>query len=332
MSDSFKQLLLLPDVGDLLRFYPQYNAATVVEVLQHLKTQEVLWATTQEPDHPLRDALPTVNIKIQDGFSNDWTWANAEYEQLESFLNQYPQGRERLSKKAHAQMQLSQMLLTPLTPTRLIDLELQKSITEYHQQVKEYLDEGPGTHWRQRRLDELTQALQGKTGVALVALDDLWEVEKTIPHAQIYNFTDFSPSESSRIRALANRGWQLEEDDDLAALLDSLVREEGDNITPKPELDAAAANIYVAVGELNAAREMLEKAAHALKDSLPRSLAGLVLARLGQVRDALGDRELAVRTYRAVLALNYVPQVAKAAAEQGLKHPFELELGEKNGL
>lgn len=328
MSDSSNQLLLLPDVGDLLRFYPQYNAATVAEVLQHLDTQEVLWATTQETDHPLHDALPVANIKIQDGFSSDWSWAKAEYQQMESFLNQYPQGRERLSKKARAQMQLSQTLLTPLTPTHLISRDLQEAITGYHQQVKEYLDEGPGTLWRQRRLDELTQALKGKTGVALVSLDDLWELENSLPQAQIYNFIDFTPSESSRLRALANRGWQLKEEDDLAALLDSLVREEGDQLTPKPELDAAAANIYLAVGELNAAREMLEKAAHALKDDLPRSLAGLVLARLGQVRDALGDRELAVRTYRAVVALSYVPQVAKDAAEQGLKQPFELELGE----
>lgn len=326
MPDSQSQLLLLPDVGDLLRFYPQYNAATIVEVLQTLDAQQVLWATTQEADHPLHDALPVIGINIQDGFSTDWAWADAEYQQLESFLNQYPQGRERLGKKAQAQTQLSQILLTPLTPTRLISSELQTAITEYHQQVQDCLDEGPGTHWRQRRLDELTETLKEKTGVVLVALDDLWELEKRLPQATIYDFANFIPNESSRLRALANRGWQLQDDDDLSALLDSLIREEGDPITPKPELDAAAANIYLAVGELNAACEMLEKAAHALKDNLPRSLAGLVLARLGQVRDALGNRELAVRTYRAVLALSYVPQVAKATAEQGLKEPFQLEI------
>ncbi|MCD0163495.1 hypothetical protein IHN63_19580, partial [Deinococcus sp. 6YEL10] len=66
--------------------------------------------------------------------------------------------------------------------------------------------------------------------------------------------------------------------------------------------------------------------AHALTDDLPRSLPGLVLARLGQVRDALGDRELAQRTYRAVLALNHAPQVARDAATAGLNEAFRLEL------
>ena len=60
------------------------------------------------------------------------------------------------------------------------------------------------------------------------------------------------------------------------------------------------------------------------------SLAGLTLARLGQMRDALGDRELAQRTYRAILALNYAPQVAREVAEAGLKEPFQLDLGQSD--
>ncbi len=72
------------------------------------------------------------------------------------------------------------------------------------------------------------------------------------------------------------------------------------------------------------ARHFLEKSAHALSD-FPRSLPGLVLARLGQVRDAQGERDLARRSYQAVLALNFAPQVARDAAQVGLKSPFLLE-------
>jgi tetratricopeptide (TPR) repeat protein len=147
-----------------------------------------------------------------------------------------------------------------------------------------------------------------------------------LPDARLPDLTAFAPGETSRLRALADRAWQLREDDGLNALLAALERETGDAVTPGAELSAAAASIYLAVGELAAARELLERAAHALTDDMPRSLAGLTLARLGQVRDAQGDRELATRTYRAVLALNHAPAVARTAAEAGLKEPFRLNL------
>ena len=86
-------LLLLPDLGDLYRLQPQLNAGTVVELLRWLGAGEVLWASSPDPDHPLRDALPAAGIRIRDGFAPDWAWALAEREQLEGFLQQYPQGR-----------------------------------------------------------------------------------------------------------------------------------------------------------------------------------------------------------------------------------------------
>ena len=61
---------------------------------------------------------------------------------------------------------------------------------------------------------------------------------------------------------------------------------------------------------------------------IPRQRQARQAARLGQVRDALGERELAQRTYRAILALKYAPQVARDVAEAGLKAPFQLDLGQ----
>ncbi|RJF71577.1 hypothetical protein D3875_08320 [Deinococcus cavernae] len=321
-------LLLVPDLGDLFRLQPQFNAGTVVEVLRSLGASRVLWASGPDADHPLRDALPAAGIEIVEGFAPDWAWAQADQDKLAEYLQQYPQGRERLRAAGHSERVFAEVLSAPLSPATVLGEGVMQAVRTYHDTLREQLDEGPGTVWREKRLGELVKALEGQSGAVLVPLDDLPRLLELLPGAGTPDLTTFQPGETSRLRALADRAWQLGEDDDLNALLDALTRESGDAVTPKAELDAAAASIYFAAGELTAAREMLEKAAHALTDDLPRSLAGLTLARLGQVRDALGERELAQRTYRAILALNYAPQVARDVAEAGLKAPFQLDLGQ----
>jgi hypothetical protein len=57
--------------------------------------------------------------------------------------------------------------------------------------------------------------------------------------------------------------------------------------------------------------------------SAPYFLPGYLLARLGQLRDLAGEREGAVRAYRGVLALDWVPTEAREAAQAGLETPFE---------
>ncbi|GAA5531946.1 hypothetical protein [Deinococcus aluminii] len=323
-------LTLLPDLGDLLRLHPQFNSGTVVELLRHLRANgvggaEVLWASGPDPDHPLRDALPAARFTVRElpGSGAD---AGADHAQLVSFLEQYPQGRARLREAAQAEQAFVAILTAPLTAPRALSAEVLAAARDYHAALRAALGEGPGTHWRARRLEEVAAALAPvEDGLVLVPLDDLPDLLERLPGARLPDLTGFEPGETSRLRALADRAWQLREDDDLAALLDALERETGDTVTPKAELEAAAAGVYLAVGDLDSARALLERAAHALTDEVPRSLPGLVLARLGQVRDAQGDRELAERTYRAVLALNYVPQVAREAAEAGLREPFRLE-------
>jgi len=323
-------LTLLPDLGDLWRLHPQCNAGTLVEVLRFLGVREVGWATGPDPDHPLRDALPAARVSLRELAvpelsAEAGTAAEAEHAQLLAFLNQYPQGRGRLREAGRAEQAFTAVLITPLTPQRALGTEVQEAARAYHAAVRSALGEGPGTRWRERRLAALTAALAGQAGTVLVPLDDLPELLAQLPGARTPDLTAFVPGETSRLRALADRAWQLREDDDLAGLLAALDREAGDAVTPRAELDAAAAGICLAVGDLAGARNLLERAAHALTDDLPRSLPGLVLARLGQVRDAQGDRELAQRTYRAVLALGYVPAVAREAAEAGLREPFRLE-------
>lgn len=323
-------LTLLPDLGDLLRLHPQYNAGTVVELLRALGASEVLWASDADPDHPLRDALPAARVGIRDGFTADWAWAGAEHGQLQVFLSQYPQGRERLREAAGAERDFAALVTTPMTSSQLMSAGVLDAARAYHAATRAALDEGPGTHWREKRLTELAARLAGHAGVVIAPLDDLPGLLDLLPGARLPELGGFAPGETSRLRALADRAWQLREDDDLNALLAALHRETGDAVTPGAELAAAAAGIHLAVGDLAAARELLERAAHALQGDGPRSLVGLTLARLGQVRDAQGDRDLATRTYRAVLALNHAPAVARAAAEAGLKAPFTLNLDAPN--
>ncbi|GGK92882.1 hypothetical protein [Deinococcus radiotolerans] len=319
-------LTLLPDLGDLLRLHPQFNAGTVAELLAHLGAREVLWASGPDEDHPLRDALPAAGVSLRDGFSADWAWADAEHGQLTGFLNQYPQGRERLQQAQQADAALAELVTAPLDAARALHPDFLAEVQATRDALRAALDEGPGTRWRERRLTELAARLADQRGVALVPLDDLPDLLARLPGAALPDLSGFQAGEVSRVRALADRAWQLREEDDLNPLLAALRRETGDRVTPRAELDAAAASIYLAVGDLEGARTELERAAHGLTDDLPRSLAGLVLARLGQVRDALGDRELAQRTYRAVLALSYAPGVARDAAQAGLREPFILAL------
>ena len=330
-EDVHVTLTLLPDLGDLLRLHPQFNAGTVVEVLRYLQARglnvpEVLWASGSDPDHPLRDALPAAHFLLRE-LPLPFAEAETDHAQLVAFLSQYPQGRERLRAAEQAEQAFATVLTAPLTVQRALSEELQVAARTYHAAIRAALGEGPGTRWRERRLKAVTSALAAVTeGVVLLPLDDLPDLLAALPAARPPDLTGFVPGETSRLRALADRAWQLREDDDLGALLDALERETGDAVTPRAELDAAAAGIYLAVGDLESARALLERAAHGLTDDLPRSLPGLVLARLGQVRDAQGDRELAQRSYRALLALSYAPAFAREAAEAGLRAPFRLDL------
>ena len=315
-------LILIPDLGDLLRLQPQYNAATVAELALHLGASEVLWLTGNDPDHPARDTVAAARLTLSE-LAPDWAWAQAEHAELTGFMQQYPQGQARLRRAGQAERELEGLLQGGLTLERLTSAELLAGLAFYHAALAEALEEGPGTRWQVKRLDTLATVLEGKAGVALTALDDLPGLLERLPQAHLPDST-FIPGESSRLRALADRALLLSETDDLSALLASLERETGDRLTPGAELQYAAAGIHLAVGDLPSARNLLEAAAHGLTNE--RSLPGLVLARLGQVRDAQGERDLATRTYRAVMALNFAPKVAREAAQAGLETAFTLDL------
>lgn len=317
-------LTLLPDLGDLLRLNPRCNAATLVEIVRFLGADGVLWLSAPDPEHPVRDALRAARLSVED-LAPDWAWAEREAAQLMEFLSQYPQGQARLREAARAEAPLREALAAPLDPARLVSPELLDAARAYHAGLRDALGEGPGTAHRAARLAELAARLAGRSGLALAPLDDVPDLLDLVADARLPDLAGFAPGEPSRLRALADRALRLEESDDPQALVDALARETGDAVTPPAELRYAAANIALATGDLAFARDLLEDAAHALGPDAPPTLPGLVLARLGQVRDAQGDRDLARRTYQAVLALSYAPAVALDTARTGLETPFALE-------
>ena len=201
-------LFLLPDLGDLLRLQPQYNAATLVELVRSLGGSEVLWLTGDDPDHPARDAFAAAGLGVAE-LAPDWAWAEAEHAALTGFMKQYPQGQERLRRAAQAERELEALLAGPLTLERLISPEMLAGLAAYHAALAGALDEGPGTRWQMRRLDTLAGSLENRRGVALAALDDLPGLLERLPQARLPNAglpgADFVPGEASRLRALV--GW-----------------------------------------------------------------------------------------------------------------------------
>jgi tetratricopeptide (TPR) repeat protein len=319
-------LTLLADLGDLLRLHPAYNAATVVELAQHVSETRILpkilhWATPDPLESPARFTLEAAGYTLEPHYP-DWDWAEREREALFGYLKQFPQSSERLNIAGQLERDLADWLTSPLEASSIYALSSLERIKNHHQQMGHALEEGVATAYRQKRLDALERSLLPiSDGIALVSLDDLPELLGRIPQAVLPDLAGFKVGEASRVRALCDRALRLEESDDLALLMQSLMRETGDTLTPLAELEYAASGIYLSVGDLESSKVLLEQAGHAQLEH-PRYLFGLVYARLGQVRDALGDRTGALRAYRATLALNYAPTAALEVAKQGLEGAF----------
>ena len=137
-------LILIPDLGDLLRLQPQYNAATVTELALHLGASGVLWLSGPDPDHPARDTFAAARLEIVE-LAPDWAWAEAEHAELSGFMQQYPQGQARLRQAGQAERELEALLHGGMTLERLTSPEMLSGLAAYHAALAEALEEGPGT-------------------------------------------------------------------------------------------------------------------------------------------------------------------------------------------
>jgi hypothetical protein len=323
---------VIATLGALHATAPLYNAQTILEILHFLDAKKVLLAgvtasdwdsnTWRDLDDPVLFALEDARISCV-GIAPDWAWAVNEQSKMLEFLRQFPQGQQRLAQFNTAERDLRTVLEMPLD-TATVYGSLLEVVAAHHQQVQSILEEGPGTAHRLQRLEKIVANLE-EDAVLLANLDDLpalLELGLELP-----DLTGFMPGEASRFRAIIDRAYRLEENDDLDALVHQLLALDApaDTILARLALEArfAASGLYLAVGDWQSARDLLEAVSQGQFER-PSYLAGFVLARLGQVRDLMLERDRAKRAYKAALALNFCPLEAREVARAGLLEPFAL--------
>jgi hypothetical protein len=319
-------------LGALHAKAPLYNAQTVLELLGYLGADKVQLAhitatdwqsgAWRELDDPMLFALEDGRIECV-GIAPDWSWAVREHAQMLEFLNQFPQGKKRLSQVATLEQALKAALEQPLDAAT-VHGSLLETVQIHHQQIAAIMDEGPGTAHRLARLEQVYAALE-PDAVVLAPLDDLPVLLSL--GCQLPDLSGFALGEPSRFRAIVDRAYRLEEADDLDALVHQLLALDApaDTVLARMALEArfAASGLYMAVGDWDSAQDLLEAVAMGQFER-PSYLPGYVLARLGQVRDLQLERDRAVRAYTAALALEFCPLEARQVAQQGLLVPFAL--------
>ena len=314
-----------------------FNAQTVLEIVRFSGAKRVIltdvspadWSsdTWRETENPVLFALEDDRLPVT-AIGPDWAWATAEQAQMFEFLKQFPAGRTRLQQAGRAEADLRDVLSKPLEAA-VVHNEMLEVIREYQLATTQALEEGPGTAHRLKRLGLLKKNLTEldlTDCVVLAPLDDLPALLE-LANARVPDLTDFRPGEASRFRSVVDRAYRLEEADDLNILVHALLELDGppDSSLGRIALEArfAASGLYLAVGDLESARDLLEAVAMGQFER-PAYLPGFVLSRLGQVRDLQDQRDMAIRAYRAALGLVWLPLEARQVCESGLERPFRL--------
>jgi hypothetical protein len=325
---------VIAEVSALHAKLPMYNAQTVLELLRFQGAERVVltgvtpedWASGawRDSDNPVFFALEDTRFPVT-AIGADWRAETAEQDKMLGFLGQFPLGRQRLNQLGLADRALRAALELPQDANGVYSLWLE-AVRAYHEAAMAALEEGPGTAQRVKRIAGVVSRLAElpRDSVVIAPLDDvpaLLEAGLELP-----NLTGFQPGEASRFRAVVDRAYRLEAEDDLDALVHQLLELDApaDTVLARIALEArfAASGAYLSVGDLESARDLLEAVSQGQFER-PSYLPGFVLARLGQVRDLMLERPRAIAAYRAALALAYCPAEAKAAAEAGLQRPFQ---------
>ncbi|MBW6456998.1 MAG: hypothetical protein K0A98_14040 [Trueperaceae bacterium] len=336
--DTAARLTLIPLMGPWHLRHPRWNVVTVRDALE-ASAPQVLWTTALPPDF---DRDP--GWRDGDEIALPWTvapWAAARGTPLrgigapgaedaadfERYLAGYPQARSPLDAARAALRPLHELLPQALDLPRILGEVLPPLADELRARLEAFGD-GPGTGWRLRRARAAREAIASDlqaTGAARGAVlveADLWPaLTAALDEAGLAWSPAASPpvSDDARLRSLLDVAWRGEAAD-VGGLLGRL-----------RELDLAEARfleaqLLLAHDHAAEALEVLEAAA-AGDFREPYLLPGLLLARLGQLRDLAGKRDRALQAYRGALALGWAPAEAREAAEAGMRTPFAIEDG-----
>ncbi len=329
------RIMLLPLLGPLHVRYPAYNAVTLVDLLDWFDpTLTLLTALAQDAlnDPAWQDtpelALPLAVVPwlrrtgrkhMCIGEPPEDPAAPADFRR---YAAPYPTLQAGFRTADAARDALIEQLGRPLTPRAVQDSVVPAAADEQAALLEAFGD-GPATGWLDERTGQLSDRIvQAAHGTQRLAV--LCELEFApgltlrlggLEGVKMEPLPDALPaSEAARARSLLDHAF-LGEYEAPEALLTGLER------LGTAEAGFARANVLLATGHADMALNVLEQVANG-DFSDPYYLPGFVLARLGQLRDLVGKRELAKKAYRAVRALAWAPSEALAAAQDGLENPF----------
>jgi hypothetical protein len=334
-----KPITMLPLMGPWHLRHPRWNVITLRDTLEVLDP-ELLLSTALNPAF-----ASDPNWLASDELALPWSvapWARQRGLELiglrsaggeegvafDELMNGVPQGRSALQAARQALQPLHELLPQALDLQRIVAEVLPPLEAAYRTRIEAF-GEGPGTGWRGRRAQQAAAAIKGELAaaadrkrVALLVEVDLWAaMVSALSQAEIaWNLPEAAPvSAAARERSLLDLAWRGEAAD-VAGLLGQL-RELG-----HPEAKYLAANLLLAHQHPAEALQLLEEAANS-DFREPYLLPGMLLARLGQLRDLAGQRQRALQAYRGALALSWISSEAREAAEAGLIRAFELPGG-----
>jgi hypothetical protein len=324
-------LTLVPLTGPWHLRHPRWNVVVVREALDAF-APDVVATTALAPgfaDDPEWRATDEVALP--------WTvapWAAARGTALvgvgapppvpdsvadfERYLAEFPAARSALDETRAALAPVRERLPKPLDLDGLLDGVVPALAEDLRLRLAAFGD-GPATAWRAERAAAAVaraRALAGERPALLVELD-LWPavVAALADDGAAWRTIEAPPpSPAARRRALLDLAWQGDAPDP-AGLLGQL--REGE----EPEARFLEAQLLLAHDHPAEALDVLEQASHG-DFREPYLLPGLLLARLGQLRDLADRRDRALQAYRGVLALTWAPEEARAVARAGLEAPF----------
>ncbi len=324
-------VLVIPTLGPFHILHPRYNGVTVLELVKAHQPEKIFLASYSPEElaaQSWRDqheisffhVLPWAErAQIVVEALDDQAHLKAEAGHFQEALRQYPKGQQILSQVQALEDNLRQLLCTPRTPEDFAQEALLEGLLAYHQGFQQAFGSGPATGFREERMAKVAKRLPyQQKAVALVDVLEYPLLVSLLAQTDQHPLKTHTPTEPERQRSVLDRAWQLSESDDWAVLLQQLQEVEG------PEALYCAAQIYLAAGQPEDAFDLLEQLVHT-DFQHPAYLPGYSLARYGQLADLLGQREKALRAYRAVLGLSWVPQEAREIALAGQKTPFRLE-------
>lgn len=323
-------VLAIPTLGPFHILHPRYNAVSVLEWVKHHQPSQIVIASYSPEElraKTWRDAnevsffhvLPWAQrAKVAVASLDPQAELRHQADVFRGALSQYPKGQTLLQQAAELEAGLQSFLIAPKTPADFFDAHVLKPVQDYLEGYAALFGEGPATGFRQQRMERVVEALQQERNQAkTLVLVDILDYPVLLSLLPAHSPALYSPTEAERQRSILDRAWRLEETDDWAALIGQLQEVDG------PEAMYCAAQIYLAAGQPEDAFDLLEQLVHTDFQE-PEYLPGYTLARYGQLADAVGNRDKALKAYQAALALSWIPQEAKEIALAGQKTPFKL--------